>query len=193
GIELANPMGHYYAFVGTLFARPDPQRDVILYRYHLCCSEIPAANEDGPFDDALANPYFTPPDHPRVTAFVALSSTAPTRFSLPYVERVSSEGTTLQTFRFEVRGDTPQFGADFSDRSRNIWKIWGYGPPDPRRTEPYRLPPLPDGVEASLGPELTGRIFLSTLPANKPGYGFWRRGAELVRVSTHVALTNTMP
>jgi hypothetical protein len=37
------------------------------------------------------------------------------------------------------------------------------------------------------------KIFLSTLPANKPGYGFWRRGAELVRVSTHVALTNTMP
>jgi hypothetical protein len=194
GLQLENPFGDYGEFralSGESFALPDDGNSVLNVRYTRISSLLPQSDELGPIESGLQDWATDTPDHARILVSIQTSTLTGPRLSVPVARELLGSGTTLGEYTFAAKGEFTQFGTSVwfaSDRRDQgaVWTVWGYGPPDPNRTEPYRLPRLPDGVTVAghvpADAQFSISAFMSTLPASQPGYAFWRRGAEGVRV-----------
>ncbi len=194
-LQLENPFGSYGEFralAGEHFALPDDGNSSLNVRLTRINSILPRTDERGPVESGFQDWWVEPRDHEPLRLSMQTSSLTGPLLSVPVVRDLLGTGALLGEYTFVARGDFTQFGATLSAAALDglsygtVWTIWGYGPPDPTRTAPYRLPRLPDGVTVAThlpaGAQFAISAFMSTLPASQPGYAFWRPGAEGVRV-----------
>jgi hypothetical protein len=194
-LRLENPFGGYgeaRALSGESFALPDDGNSVLNVRYTRISSLLPQSDELGPIETGVQDWPTETQGHAPLLVQIQTSSLTDPRLSVPVVRELLGGGATLGEYTFTAKGEFTQFGATVVAFARDggrygpVWTVWGYGPPDPNRTEPYRLPRLPEGVTVAghvpADAQFAISAFMSTLPASQPGYAFWRRGAEGVRV-----------
>lgn len=202
-IRLDHPFGAYGEFqatAGESFGTPDDAASSMRVRNTLISALLPMSDALGSLMNAAHTLNAQPANGDRLQIVLNARPVAAEQVSVPAVGALRGEGQSLGDFSYRTHGEYAQSGVVIASfgASRNdqlvLWTVWGYGPPNQSRTEPYRLPRLPEGVSiANLAPRattFTATTFVSTLPASQPGYGFWRPAAESVRVAHQLELSS---